>query len=182
MAMFSKNIGPCELVYDSTPLGLTKGGTTFTCTRSTVKTVADKTGETAREKLVTGDECLVKAAITEATLEQLAKIVGGTATGSTAKQLKLQNKVGTNLIDTAKTLTLKPLVAGAVDETAANWIVIPKATINPTFEVPFDLANQKVWGLEAEGHPLTADDVASGGTFGDGTWEEGDIALLGKAS
>ncbi len=180
--MFSKNIGPCDLVFDSTSLGLTKGGTIFYFTRNTAKTTADKTGETAREKLVIGEECMVKAAITEATLEQLAKIIGGTVSGTTTKQLKLNNSVGTNLIDGAKELILKPLAAGVVSANEADWIRIAKATINPNFEVPHDLQNQKVWAFEAEGHPLTADDVASGGTWGDGTWAEGDIAIMGKAS
>jgi len=179
--MFSENIGPCLLDFGGTELGETLGGVTFSFKESSVVTKTDKTGETSRAKYITGAECKVAGAITEATLAQIAKITGGTPSGT---ELLLKSRVGANLIDDAGVLILKPIVEGVASVTEADWIYVPKATVLPVFEVKHGLTegDQKAWAFEFEGHPVTAADIASGGSlYGEG-WVENDIARLGLDS
>ena len=182
MAMFSKNVGPVEIVFNAVSIGLTQGGSKLAVTRDVAVTTADKTGKTSRAKIVTGHGVKVTGAITEATLVQLAAVIGGSVTeGATTDELKIKAQVGKDLLSEAKILILKPIVEGVTSTDEEDWITIPKATINPAFDVPFELENQKVWGFEFEGHPLTADDVASGATYDGGDWAENDLLRLGKA-
>jgi hypothetical protein len=176
------DIGPVEVVRGSTSLGETKGGVRLTFNESDMKTTVDRTGETARAKYVIGTECKAVGAIAEATLAQLAEVTGMTVTeGATTDELALKDRTGTNLLDSAETVTLKPIVAGTTSTEAAKWIVIPKATIKPTFDVNHTPQDQQVWGFEIEGHPVKAADLLSGALLAGSGYAVGTILKLGDA-
>ena len=179
--MFSSNIGPCVLEYDGTEIGETYGGANFKYTMSAAESKTDKTGETARQRIVTGSECSVTVPLTEATLDQLAVVVPGSdlTAGPTNKALHLQSTVGMDLVDNAHTLILKPIVEGVASTDEEDWTYIPKASVIPIFDVPFKLSDQKVWNVEFMGHPVLAEDVATGGDLYDTDYVEGDVAILG---
>jgi len=179
--MFSKNLGPVVLDYDGTVLGETKGGTNFKYTMSSVKSTADKTGEMARAKVISGVECTVTVGLTEPTLEQLLAVCPGASlsAGPTSKGLSLQSPIGTDVVESAAILILKPIVDGIASVTAADWIYIPKASVLPVFDVPHKIEEQKVWNVEFEGHPVLAADLATGGALFGEAYVEGDVALLG---
>ena len=181
--MFSKNMGPCVLVFDDTELGETYGGTNFLFGMSTAKSMADKTGETARSKIVTGVSCTVTTTLTEPTLLQLSKVVYGSeyALIDTAR-LQLQAPVGYDLVENAKILILKPIIESIASADEEDWIYIPKASVVPNFDVPYMLDSQKVWAVEFEGHPVTAADIASGARLYCLGYEENDVAVLGYQS
>lgn len=182
MSVFSENIGPVEAVFDSVSLGYIKNGAVFTFNESSATTTADITGETPREEIIIGVDCSVTFAITEATLTQLAKITGGTVTtGSTKDELALKSRVGTNIVDSAANLTLKPIIGGTASADTSKWIVLPKAAPRPEFEVNQNITEQRLWNVVFKGYPLTADDVASGGTFAGQGYVVNQVALLGKA-
>lgn len=185
MAVFSRNVGPVEIVHDGVSLGLTQGGGVLSARQDIFRSVADITGQTARGKYVIGEQVTFKAAITEATHEQLAKMLNVAVEGSTTKAVTMVTKVGLDLLDDVAILILKPIVAGVVSVTEADWITIPAASIQPMFEVPFQIAGQKVWGFEAEGHPVTAAMRATGGHLynsGSPLYPVGALLRLGKAS
>lgn len=180
MAIFPNSMGPAELTYDGVVLGNTKGGINFRYSEETATATVDKTGDTPRAKVVTKAECMVTGALAESALSQLAKLVGGSVTGST--KLVLANRVGKDLVTAAKTLIIKPIVDGAATADTTKWVYIPKSSVVPKFEVTYNLADQKVWAFEFEGHPVTADDVASGGSLAGQGYSEGDIAVLGATT
>lgn len=185
MAVFSKNVGPVEIVFDGVSLGLTLGGTTLSSRQNIFRSVADATGTTARGKYVTGEEVMVRAAITEATHEQIAKIFGTTVTGSTTKAVTFKSQVGKDLLDDVAIMILKPIVEGVVSTTEADWIFIPAATITPAVELPMQIAGQKAWQFEGEGHPVLASHIATGGHLYNGgspEYEEKDLVRFGKAT
>lgn len=179
-------IGPVDLVLGGTSLGLTDGGTVLRYNVETVKTTADKTGTTARHKMVTGQELLVVGKIVEPTLEQLGVITGFAVTnGATKDELTVKNRVGEDLVDDCKTLILKPLEGDVVSTDDSTWIYVPKASILPTLEVPHDLATQKAFGFTIEGHPVLPADIATGGFLynaGSPEYAAGDLLRFGKKS
>ena len=180
MSMFTNhNIGPATLEFDGTPLGETYGGVVVSYKETTAKAMTDKTGETPREEVVTGQEARITGALTEATLTQIAKLTGGTVDGT---ELEVLNRVGKDLVTQAKILIIKPIVEGTVSSTAADWIYVPKASPRPVFELPFRLGEQKVWGFEFVAHPVLAADVASGGALAAETYAEGCLLRFGKAA
>jgi len=179
--MFSKNLGPVVLDYGGTELGEVKGEANFKYVLTTVKSTVDKTGEMARAKVISGVECTVTAAISEATLEQLLAVCPGASlsSGTATKALSLQTPIGTDLVESAAILILKPIVDGIASVVAADWIYIPKASVLPVFDVPHKIEEQKVWNVEFEGHPVLAADVATGGALFGEAYVEGDVAVLG---
>jgi hypothetical protein len=179
---FSENIGPVEAVFDDISLGYIKDGAQFTFNESSATTTADITGETPREEIIIGVDCSVSFAITEATLEQLAEITGGTVeSGSTKDALALKARVGQNLVDLAATLILKPIIAGVATTDESKWIVIPKAAPRPEFQVNHSITDQRLWNVAFKGYPLTADDVASGGGWDGLGYQANQVAKLGNA-
>lgn len=185
MAKFSKNVGPCEIVFDGVSLGLTLGGTTLTAEQAVFKPVADVTGTNARGKVITGESVMITAAITEATHEQLAKIIGTTVDGSTTKAVTMKSQVGRDLLEDVALMVLKPIVRGVVSTVAADWIYVPAATVMAKFNVNQNLTTQRSWAFEGEGHPVLAEHIATTGHLynaGSPEYEVGDLVRFGKAT
>jgi hypothetical protein len=185
MAEFSKNVGPVEIVLDGTSLGLTLGGAELVATREVFRSIADATGNTARGKYVVGESVMVRTQITEATHAQLAKILGTTVDGSTTEAVTFKSAVGKDLLEDAAECILKPIVEGVVSTTEADWIYIPVASISPDFAVPIQIAGQKAWRFEIEGHPVKAEHIGSTGHLynsGSPEYAVKDLLRMGKAT
>lgn len=185
MGQFSVNVGPVEIVLGGDSVGLTLGGAELVAREDVFRAVADATGSTARGKYITGEQVLVRTAITEATHEHLAKIFGEEVEGSTTKAVTFKSKVGKDLLEDADLCILKPIVEGVVSTVEADWIYIPVATIVPDTQVPLQIAGQKAWRFEIEGHPVQAKHIATDGhLYNSGTPEfaERDLLRMGKAT
>lgn len=185
MAKFSKNVGPCEIIFDGVSLGLTLGGTKLVAEQSVFKTVADVTGTNARGKVITGESVMITAAITEITYAQMAAIIGTTVSGSTTKAVTMKSQVGRDLLDDVGLMVLKPIVNGVTSTVAADWIYVPAATVMAKFNVDQNLTSQRGWAFEGEGHPVIAEHIATGGhLYNAGTPEYavGDLVRFGKAT
>ena len=178
-------IGPAALFFDGTEVGLMQGGCTVSIDEETVKTYADKTGKVARFKVSVGRLVMVKGAITEATLAQIAAITGGTVTaGSTIDELVLHSGVGTDLTALARESILKPIINNVVSADPADFIYIPKMSLSAKFELAYNFDGQRVFGFEGEGHPVLAADIADGGFLynsGSPDYAEGDLIRFGQA-
>ena len=185
MAQFSTNVDPVEIVKGAVAIGLTLGGANLVANRSAFRPVADITGDTARGKYITGEQVMVRGAITEATHEQLAKILAETVAGSTTKAVTMKSKVGLDLLANPEMVILKPIQGGVVSVVPADWIYVPVASIMANFDVPMQIAGQKAWAFEIEGHPVKAEHIASGGHLynsGSPEFAVGDLLRLGKAT
>ena len=185
MAMFQDfPIGPAVLVFNGNELGETHGGASVLIDGESVKTYADKTGRVARYKVRVARQVMVKAALTEPTLDQMAKIFGATVEAGTATSaLTLKTGVGKDLTADAKTLIIKPIVDDAVSTDAGDWIYIPKASIEAKCEVPYNYDAQRTWAFEAEAHPVLAADIGTGGFLynaGSPEYAAGDLIRFGK--
>lgn len=148
--MSSINMGPCYLYYGGTFLGEGKGGTRVSLSYTTAKSTADSTGETARQKVITGQEVMLKTALTELGKTALAALIPVSEVSGNAVLVK--NAVGTNLVSTAKVLIAKPIIGGVATTDESEWFTLPAASCLPNFEVPFEIDNQRVWAVEFEGH------------------------------
>lgn len=185
MAMFQDfPIGPAVLVFNGNELGETHGGATVLIDGESVKTYADKTGRVARYKVRVARQVLVKAALTEPTLAQMAGIFGATvSTGTATSGLTLKTGVGKDLTADAKTLIVKPIVDDTVSTDEGDWIYIPKASIEAKCEIPYNYEAQRTWAFEAEGHPVLPADITSGGFLynaGSPEFAAGDLIRFGK--
>jgi len=184
MTMFpSTPIGPCEIWAGTTQALAAKicdtvGGAELTYTEEYATSKMDKTGNRARAKVVIGGECKVTGAAGEATIAQLASLTGQSAdTGDT--RLGLGARTGTNLRDDAQVVILKPIIEGVVSVTDADWFVIPAATFEVNWAISFTVDGQRSYGFIIEGHPVTADEVATGGRIVDEGFVENQILVLG---
>lgn len=180
--MWQVPLGPCELEFNETNLGETSGGVTLTFSESTQTTTVDRTGETSRSKVVTGTNCTVAGALAEASLNQIQAVTGGEYRGNTQEGLHLRNRTGTDLVQQAKKLILKPIEEGEATTDTSKWIVIPKSSVNPNFQPQFALGTQKIFGFTFEGHVVTETDLASGGMLADEPYFlAGDVLAFGQS-
>ncbi len=181
--MFDKPIGPVEIWAGNTKATATKifdtkEAVNLKYEEEYAKSTMAKTGNSARSKVVVGETCLVTGAAGEATIAQIAAIAGQAADSGNTR-LALKSRVGTDLRDSAKVFILKPIIGGVVTTDPANWYVIPAGTIAPKFDIEHSPTGQKQNGFEIEGHPLTAEEVASGGRLAGEGFVERTILVLG---
>lgn len=189
MSLFdtAKNVGPCELYRGAdspVSMGLTFGGAKVAYDESIFESKADATGETPRTEHVTGQIAMADGAITESTAAQLAIILGVTETGSTTKEAKVVNRVGTDLMDAVELFSLRPIIGGVASAVEADWIIFPAATIKPKVSLDINSGAQKGWGFEIKGHFVSAAHLASGGHLNSvaADWTAGDLIRFGKAT
>jgi hypothetical protein len=149
----SMNIGPCEVTFGNVVLGDTKGGATFNYKMSTADTVADRTGTTARQRIITGVDCNVECDLTEMTVAQLKAIIP--ASEDNDDGLEIYNNVGVDLVASAEKLLLKPIVAGVVSTDQDEWVCLPKASCTATLGVSFKLDEQRVYKVTFTAHPFS---------------------------
>lgn len=179
----STDLGPCEIwagtnIAAAVKICDTVGGFKLGYTEEYAETKMDKTGNRGRSKVVVGGECKGTGAAGEATLTQLAALTGQALdTGST--RLPLNSRIGENLRADAQVVAIKPIINNVVSITAADWFYIPAGTFEVNWELVWDVSGQRVYGFAIEGHPVKADEVASGGRLVADGYDEGDILVLG---
>jgi hypothetical protein len=181
--MFNKPIGPVEIWAGDTTAAAAKlfdvkESVNLKYEEEYAKSTMAKTGTSGRSKVVVGESCLVTGAAGEATIAQIAAIAGQAADSGNTR-LALLSRVGKDLRDSAKVFILKPIIGGVVTTDAAKWYVIPAGTIAPKFDLERSPAGQEQYGFEIEGHPLTAEEVASGGRLAGEGFVERTVLVLG---
>ncbi|MFA5456874.1 MAG: hypothetical protein WC261_04490 [Synergistaceae bacterium] len=147
-----KDLGPCEVYFNSTSLGKTKGGVTFRYTEESKPVNEDQAGVTNVDEVGVGvSACEVEVPLSRSSLATLSTAVMG-ATVSLNK-LSVYNKVGVSMYDNAEQLILKPIVNGVASSDSKDWLVIPKACPKADLEVVFDAENQRVYKIVFKGFP-----------------------------
>lgn len=182
MAIFSKVVGPVEIWFDGSKLGDSYKTTNLRYNETYHSPTLAKTGQTKRGMYVIGEECTATGEIGEASLTQIASLMGASVTaGSTTDEVEITTRVGKDLMDNAGIVILKPIIARVVSAVAADWIYIPKGVIKVEFDVPIGIDDDRRFAYTIEGLPLTDDDIASGGGWDGEGYAAGTIIRYGVA-
>jgi len=137
-------LGVCEVTFDSTLLGHTKGGVTVTYEPSYHDVTVDAYGETVVDKRLLGEKLIAKVPLAEATLANLQiAIPEGTTDGT---KLTIGSPVGDSLADSAKVLLLHP-VENASDNLADD-VTFYKAVVSNTIELPYMNDGERIIEVE----------------------------------
>lgn len=140
-------MGVCSVKFGTTDLGHTKGGATVTYEPDIHDVNVDMYGSTPAEKILIGQRLKATVPVAEATLANLAIALPGTTADASA--ITIGGKVGQVLSDDAETLVLHPVANEPTD--LSEDVVIFKAVVVNTIEIPFKVDEERVVELEFEG-------------------------------
>jgi len=140
------NAGPVQVYHIidevETTMGPTQGGVTMSFEFTTLDSLADITGEVARDMYYTGMSCTITANYTELTMEQILALfpsVDGNA---------VTLPIGCNARDDTIGIVLRPIICGEVSQDDTLAIYAPVVLAKPAFNVEFSLSNQRIWTVE----------------------------------
>lgn len=142
-------LGPCNVTFKATDLGLTKGGVEVEFGTEVTEITADQFGDTVINDIVRGRSVMVKVPMAERDLDKLAAVFpASTLVGTTTKRLVINDGVGTSLRELAGPLVLKP--KGATDDT--RNVTIPLAMAKGDMSFAFKHDDQRVYAVEFKGY------------------------------
>lgn len=151
MANPIKDLGPCEITFDSVSLGATFGGVVFRHTEESRPVREDQQGVTNVDELKVGVSCEIEVPLTRSSLGQLSKVIGNsTYTGS---KLQVGVVVGQSLLDSAKELIIKPIIDSVVSTDSKTWLTVYKAYPRVDLEVNYNFENQRVYKVMFKAFP-----------------------------
>jgi hypothetical protein len=133
----TKDLGPCQVLFNSIDLGPTLGGVTAKEEQHTVDIKEDGHGDTPVDAITTGKITAIEANFTRSSLTQLEQMIK--AATKTAK-----NSVGEALYSSAAELILKPLVNNVASVTPSEWLHFYKAVPLGAPEWKYDNNTQRV--------------------------------------
>jgi hypothetical protein len=163
-----KDLGPCQVLYDSVDLGPTLGGVTFKEELHTKDIMEDGHGDTPVDAIFIGRIVTIECKFTRSSLTQLEAMIESSTKG--ASNLKVVNSVGNAMFADAEELILKPLVDNVASVTAAEWLHIHRAYPVASVELPYDNSGQRVVSVTFKAFP------------DDATGQVGEIWRMGPAS
>lgn len=156
MASDIKNVklGVCTVKFNNIDLGYTKGGVEVTVKTDTHKVNIDQFGKTPINEYIMGRDVQVKVPLAETTLENLVKIMPGATlitdgVDPTKKVVNVNTGVGTNLLDIAQSLVLRPV--GKTD--ASEDFTIFKAATAGALNFAYKLEDERIFNVEFSGYP-----------------------------
>lgn len=147
-----RDLGPCEILFNSVSLGKTKGGVKFRYTEESKPVNEDQAGVSNVDEISAGySACEVEVPLSRSSLTTLSTVLkGATLQGN---KLSVYNHVGESMYDNAAQLTIKPIVNGVASTSEADWLIIPKAAPKSDFEIIFDSDNQRIYKTLFKGFP-----------------------------
>lgn len=146
-----KDLGPCQITFDSVDLGKTKGGVTFRDGMNQVPVLEDQAGSTPVDHILTGRNIQVEVPMSRSTLAQLSAVVPGAS--SYGSYMIVNNQAGIARAASAAKLVLQPLVDGSP---SADALTIFKASPITDIELTFDNDNQRVYKVMFNVYPDSA--------------------------
>ena len=157
-------MGVCSVTFGTTALGHTKGGVTVTYEPDIHDITVDQYGSTPAEKVLIGQKLKATVPLAESSIANLAIAIPEGEAG--AESIKIGGKVGLRLSDVAETLVLHPIANDSDD--LSEDVVIYKAVVTNSIEIPFKVDEERVIELEFEGLvDETRDDGDMLGLIGD---------------
>lgn len=168
MASSTENvkIGVCRVYYNGVDLGYTKGGVSVSASTDTYEVKVDQFGETPISENITARSVSVTVPMAETTLDNLVAIMpGATKKGdgtTTPFYVEVETAIGTNLLEIAKELRLRPLGNSADTDVVAGVLaggdnsedfVIPKAGTGGGIEFAYNHDSERVFNVTFKGYP-----------------------------
>ena len=143
-----KDLGPCQITFNSVDLGKTKGGVIFRDSMDQVAVSEDQAGTTPVDHILTGRKISVEVLMSRSTLAQLTKVIPGAS--SMGSYAVIKNQAGIARASTAQQLILAPLVNGVA---STERLTIFKASPVTEIELQFDNENQRVYKVTFNVYP-----------------------------
>lgn len=140
-------MGVCSVTFGTTALGHTKGGVTVTYEPDIHDITVDQYGSTPAEKVLIGQKLKATVPLAESSIDNLAIAIP--AGDGLASSIKLGGEVGLRLSDVAETLVLHPIANDSDD--LSEDVVIYKAVVTNSIDIPFKVDEERVVELEFEG-------------------------------
>jgi hypothetical protein len=149
------HLGPMNITFNGNDLGGTKGGITVSVKENTTALIADQTGSTALDHVVSGHEFSVKVALAELKSRDIlaAAFPRAEVVGSTDKKYNFKSAVGKFLSDSAAALVLHPTAISGTNK--SNDIKFPLAAVKSTVELKYGPEEQTVLEVEFAVYPDT---------------------------
>lgn len=135
-----KDLGPCQITFNSVDLGKTMGGVIFRDSMNQVPVMEDQAGSTPVDHILTGRNIQVEIPMSRSTLAQLTAVLPGAS--SYGSYTVVNNQAGIARAATAAKLVIQPLVDGSP---SADALTIWKASPITDIELTFDNENQRVY-------------------------------------
>lgn len=161
-------VGVANITFSGADLGYTKGGVEVEVTTEKYTVTVDQFGNSPINDYLIGRSIMVTTPLAETTVDNLVATMPGATKvidGTDATKIKadVTTGIGTNLIDVADELIVKPKAAASENET----ITIPKAATAGNMSFAYQLDSERVFNVQWNGYP----DPVSGllFTFGDKT-------------
>jgi hypothetical protein len=144
-------MGPCDVTFKGTDLGLTKGGVEVEFGTEITNIVADQYGDTAIDSVIKGRSIKVTVPMAERDLTRLASVFPGSSlVGTTTKRLVINAATGTSLRALAGPLVLHP--HGVVSTDASKDLTVPLAMSKGDIKFAYKSDDQRVYSVEFEGY------------------------------
>jgi hypothetical protein len=140
-------MGVCSVKFGSAELGHTKGGVTVSYEPEIHDITVDQFGSTPGEKVLIGQRLMATVPVAESTMANLTIAIPAGDAG--ASSIKLGGEVGARLSAGADTLVLHPIANDSDD--LSEDVVIYKAIVTNTIEVPFMVDAERILELVFEG-------------------------------
>ena len=137
-----KDLGPCQVLWNSVDMGPTHGGVVFKEELHSVDIHEDGHGDTPIDAIFTGRIVSIEAKFTRLTLAQLDALIESATAG--ASKLTVLNSVGNAMYANAKELVLKPLVDNVASATSSEWLHLLKAYPVASANFTYDNNNQRI--------------------------------------
>ena len=170
MSLNIKDLGPCQVLWNSIDLGPTHGGVTFKEDQHHVDIKEDGHGDTPVDAVTTGKITSVEANFTRSSLTQLEAMIESATKSLSPGNLKVVNSVGNAMFADAKELILKPLVDNVASAVTTEWLHVHRTYPLGAPEFKFDHAGQRVIKVTFKVFPDTV------------TGQVGEIWRMGPAS
>lgn len=158
------DMGPCNVSFKETDLGLTKGGVSVEIATDVTEVTADQFGDTVINEYIKGRKVTVKVPLAENDLTKLTAVTpGATLVGTTTKKMVVNSATGLSLRSLAGALILHPKNRDTADK--SRDLVVPLAIAKGDISFSYKHDDQKVFEVTFTGYVnLDTDELV---TFGD---------------
>lgn len=147
-------LGVCDISYDGTDLGFTKGGVEVEVTTEKFTVTVDQLGNTPINEYIIGRSVMVRAPLAETDIDSLAALMPGATVitdgvDSTKKKMEVTSATSTNLKTLAKKLVLHPRQSADNNED----FTVPIAGVTGDLNFSYKLDEERIYMVEFVGYP-----------------------------
>ena len=161
MAAPKLELGPCQVWLGTSGaevwIGDTHGGVKTKMTQAKAALHTDGFGTAPYSEVITGMEVTHEIPLADISPSSLAAAIPGAVytVQATPDKMKLTfvSPVGRDQRANAKSMILKPIIAGVVSADNKDWYTVPLTAFIGDAELTYDASTQRVWKLMATSYP-----------------------------